>query len=249
MQKTASGGAVARARSGLPPEAPLAAPSKHLWAWELRAVQELVGGLVPRPFAPDLPRGHGQPVLVLPGFAASDSSMWLMQSRLNKLGYRCETWGLGRNTGNLKRLMPLLVERVLAMAGAAGEKVRLVGWSLGGTMAREVAREHPEAVARVITLGSPVVGGAKYTFVAGRYRRQGIDLDRAERNADARDAGKPLRVPVTALYDKRDAIVNWPACIDRRNACVEHIEVNCSHLGMGVDRHVFALIAQKLALG
>ncbi|GAC1630472.1 MAG: alpha/beta hydrolase [Nevskia sp.] len=210
-------------------------------------MRELVGGLIPRPFAARLPRGSGQPVLVLPGFAASDATMKLMAYRLNRLGYRAETWGLGRNTGNLKRLMPLITERVLALSQKTGQKVMLVGWSLGGTIAREVAREHPAAVARIVTLGSPVVGGAKYTFVAGRYRRQGIDLDKGERLAAEREAGKPLRVPVTALYDKRDAIVNWPACIDRRNPSVEHIEVNCSHLGMGVDRRVFALIAAKLA--
>ena len=235
-----------KTRAGLPPETALAAPSRHLWLYELRAVRELVGGLIPRPFAERLPRGSGQPVLVLPGFAASDSTMRLMVRRLNRLGYRAETWGLGRNTGNLKRLMPLITERVLALSQRTGQKVMLVGWSLGGTISREVAREHPAAVSRVVTLGSPVVGGAKYTFVAGRYRKQGLDLDRMERLAAARDE-IPLRVPVTALYDRRDAIVNWPACIDRRNPSVEHIEVNCSHLGMGVDRHVFAIIANTLA--
>jgi len=231
----------------MPPEAQLRAPAPHYWLYELRAVREFVGSFVPRPFAPTLPRGNGQPVLVLPGFAASDSAMTLMVSRLNKLGYRAETWGLGRNTGNLKRLMPLIIERVLKLSSTTGQKVMMVGWSLGGTISREVAREHPAAVSRVITLGSPVVGGAKYTFVANRYRKQGIDLDKAARIAEERESTKPLRVPVTALYDKRDAIVNWPACIDRRNSCVEHIEVNCSHLGMAVDHHVFTLIAEKLA--
>lgn len=234
-------------KHSLPPQARLRAPSPHLWLYELRAVRELVGGFVPRPFAPRLPAGSGQPVLVLPGFAASDSAMQIMARRLVQLGYRAETWGLGRNTGNLKRLMPLVIERVLALSQKTGQKVMLVGWSLGGTISREIAREHPAAVSRVITLGSPVVGGAKYTFIANRYRKQGVDLDRMERTAEERDERLPLRVPVTALYDKHDAIVNWPACIDRRNDCVEHIEVNCSHIGMAVDRHVFAIIAQKLA--
>lgn len=230
----------------LPPEVPLAAPSRHLWLWELRALPELLGSLVPRLRRARLPRGSGQPVVVLPGFGANDAAMLLMVRRLKRLGYRAQSWGLGRNHGDLKKLVPAVSAGVLTLAQGTGQKVLLVGWSLGGTIAREVARDNPAAVERVVTLGSPVVGGPKYTFIANGYRKRGIDLDRVEKSVAARDA-TPLRVPVTALYDRHDAVVSWPACIDRRNDCVRHVEVRCSHFGMAVDRHVFALIAEALA--
>ena len=114
-------------------------------------------------------------------------------------------------------------------------------------MARDVAREHPACVEQVVTLGSPVIGGAKFTAVGRSYRKKGIDVDRMARAADARETAKPIPVPVTALYDRHDGIVNWGACIDRHNRHVKHVEVQCSHLGMVVDRGVFGIIAQALA--
>jgi pimeloyl-ACP methyl ester carboxylesterase len=230
----------------LPPEVPLHAPPRHLWLWELRAVPELVAGLVPRPFQRRPARGTGQPVMLLPGWGTNDKAMLLMMFRLRRLGFRAETWGLGRNHGDLKALVPKAIERALSIAHRTGQKVQLVGWSLGGTIAREVAREHPEAVDRIVTLGSPVVGGPKYTFAAHSYRKKGYDLDRIEQSTAKRDA-VPLKVPVTALYDRRDAVVAWPACIDRRNAGVQHMEVHCSHFGMAVDRSVFREVAKALA--
>jgi pimeloyl-ACP methyl ester carboxylesterase len=232
--------------TGLPPPRPMAAPAQYLWLWELRVVPEVVASLIPRPLAPRLPRGSGQPVLVLPGYGANDTAMLLMVRRLRKLGFRAVSWGLGRNHGDLRTLVPKVSELVQAMSQRTGQKVMLVGWSLGGTISREVARDNPMLVARVITLGSPVVGGPKYTFVAHAYKKRGYDLDRIEESVAKRDA-VPLRVPVTAFYDRHDAIVSWPACIDRKNSGVEHIEVKCSHFGMAFDRKVFALIAQALA--
>lgn len=170
----------------LPPEQPLAAPAQHLWLWELRAIPELVGSLIPRPLAKRLPAGSGQPVVVLPGFGANDAAMILMVRRLKRLGYRAQSWGLGRNHGDMRKLVPAVAAGVLKLAQATDQKVSLVGWSLGGTIAREVARDHPAAVARLVTLGSPVVGGPKYTFVARAYIRKGYNLDRIEKSVAAR---------------------------------------------------------------
>ncbi len=185
--------------------------------------------------------------MVVPGFGADDLAVLLLTRRLRALGYDAISWGLGRNTGNLKKLQPLLVERVRRFADSRGARVRLVGWSLGGAMSRDVAREHPELVAQLITLGSPVVGGAKFTAVGRSYRKRGLDLDRMAQMADARETAKQISVPVTALYDRHDGIVNWGACIDRHNRHVKHVEVRCSHLGMVVDRTVFGIIANALA--
>lgn len=222
-------------------------PPKKLMLWELRVVPELVASFLPRPFAASPPRGHGEPVMVIPGFAADDLAVTLLVGRLRRLGYDAASWGLGRNTGNVKRLQPQLVERARQRVETSGRKLKLVGWSLGGAMARDLAREHGEMVDQVVTLGSPVIGGAKFTAVGRRYRKQGVDLDRMAEAADRRETAKAIPVPVTALYDRHDGIVNWGACIDRHNRHVRHVEVRCSHLGMVVDRGVFNIIANALA--
>ncbi len=222
-------------------------PPPRLMFWELRAVPEFLGSFLPRPFAAALPRGHGEPVMVIPGFAADDLAVLLLTRRLTALGYRAISWGLGRNTGNLKKLQPKLVEQVQRFSNSRGARVKLVGWSLGGAMARDIAREHTAFVDQVITLGSPVTGGAKFTAVGRSYRNKGVDLERLAQAADARETAKTIPVPVTALYDRHDGIVNWRACIDHHNAHVRHIEVQCSHLGMVVDRTVFGIIANNLA--
>ena len=153
---------------------------------------------------------------------------------------------MGRNTGDVAVLLPQLVSLVEEMHREDGQPVRLVGWSLGGYLVREVARERPALVRQVITLGSPVVGGPKYTTVGHAYRRQGIDVDQVERIVDARGA-VPIRVPITAIYSKADRIVAWQACIDERSPNVEHVEVRSTHLGLGISAVVFEVVAQALA--
>lgn len=105
------------------------------------------------------PRGNGEPVLVLPGFGTGDASTVGLRSFLGLLGYRARGWELGINRGNVAALLPQVIERVARAADRAGAKVRLVGWSLGGTLAREAARERPDLVERVVTLGTPAIGG------------------------------------------------------------------------------------------
>jgi pimeloyl-ACP methyl ester carboxylesterase len=124
--------------------------------------------------------------------------------------------------------------------------VRLIGWSLGGFIAREVARERPAVIERVLTLGSPVVGGPKYTAVGHVYRRRGYDLDAIEAAVAARNR-VPITVPVTAIYSRRDAIVSWQACIDEANPHVEHVEIDATHLGLGFNAAVYRIVAERLA--
>lgn len=184
-------------------------------------------------------------VILLPGFGASPSSMRLMETFLRKRGHRVQDWGLGRNTGAAREFR-LKLEGVVKKAIAAhGEPVALVGWSLGGFIAREYAREHPKDVRQVITLGSPVIGGPRYTATANRYRKQGHDLDQLEQNVKDRYR-IPLTVPVTAIYSKRDGVVAWQACIDQWSPHVKHIEVNETHVGLGFAPRVMQLIAEAL---
>ena len=98
---------------------------------------------------------------------------------------------------------------------------------------------------RVVTLGTPVVGGPRYTVAAGFYERRGYDLSEIEAYVRGLDA-VPLRTPVTAVYSKKDAIVAWRACIDRVNPGVEHVEVATHHLGLTLSPEVFRLIARRL---
>jgi len=192
------------------------------------------------------PRGHGEPVLVVPGFGSDDSYTNRLRSFLSSLGYRVRGWGLGRNHGRVHALIPLVVERTAELAADTGSKVVLVGWSLGGYLAREVARERPDLVRRVITLGAPVVGGPKYTASAPMYRKRGYDLDEIEASVARREV-KPLEVPVAAVFSRSDGVVAWQACVDHLNPRVAHHEVLSSHLGLVCSPVVLLLVARLLS--
>jgi pimeloyl-ACP methyl ester carboxylesterase len=184
--------------------------------------------------------------ILLPGFGASPRAMRVMESFLRRRGHRVRDWGLGRNTGEAKQLRARLQPVVAESLAAHGDPVVLVGWSLGGYIAREYARERPDEIRRVITLGSPVIGGPRYTATAERYRSQGHDLDEIEQMIKDRYR-TPLRVPVTAIYSKRDGVVAWQACVDRWSPDVRHVEVSETHVGLAFAPNVLAIIAEELA--
>jgi pimeloyl-ACP methyl ester carboxylesterase len=183
--------------------------------------------------------------ILLPGFGAGPRSMRVMEAFLRRRGHRARDWGLGQNTGDVRQFRARLKRVVEESIATHGESVVLVGWSLGGYIAREYAREHPEEVRKVVTLGSPVVGGPRYTATAAWYRSQGHDLDEIERAIAGRYA-VPLRVPVTAIYSKRDGVVAWQACIDRWSPNVRHVEVSETHVGLGFAPRVLATVADEI---
>jgi pimeloyl-ACP methyl ester carboxylesterase len=184
--------------------------------------------------------------MVLPGFGAGEGSTWILRTVLRRLGYRVHGWGLGVNRGDVPRLMPEVVRAVARLARAEGASLRLVGWSLGGYLAREAARDAPEHVDRVVTLGSPVIGGPKYTATAAFYRARGVDLAEIEAAIEARER-TPIRAPITAIYSRADGIVDWRACIDRRSPHVEHVEVASTHIGLGFSPDALRVVAKSLA--
>jgi pimeloyl-ACP methyl ester carboxylesterase len=193
-------------------------------------------------------KGDGKSVLLLPGLGGGERSMFVIREYLRVLGYNPHDWGLGRNDGNVIEKMPLVREEVLRRCSEAGGPIALVGWSLGGYLAREIARAHPEAVSQVITLGSPLVGGPKYTATAGFFGRQGANHDAIE----ARIAERyrvPLSVPVTSIYSKGDGVVSWQASVDHWSENAENIEVRTTHFGFGFSKEVLALLAERLAPG
>ncbi|MET0523968.1 MAG: alpha/beta hydrolase [Nocardioides sp.] len=204
-----------------------------------------LAGALPRLLA--APRGDGHPVIDIPGWKAPELSGAPMRAYLRALGYDAQGWGFGTNTGDPRRDVERLARRVRELLDDSGSAVSLVGWSLGGVIAREVARRHPEAVRRVITYGTPVVGGPRFTAVARAYRPEaGVS---ARVVADRLDAEAPIQVPLTVVFTRRDGIVSWEACIDRSSPAAEHVEVFSTHLGMGLDPDVWGLVAHRLAAG
>jgi len=203
-------------------------------AWELRS---LLGET----------RGDGSPVFVLPGFGADDRSTWPLRQFLKRLEHDAQGWQLGLNRGQVPDAIEIVGTRVAETAQRLGRPVSLVGWSLGGYIAREVARDHPGSVRRVVTFGSPVIGGPKYTTVGGLISRQGWDLEEVAAIVEERKQ-RPLRVPVTAIFSRRDGVVAWQACIDPEgDAPIEHVEVAATHLGLGFSAEVYRLVARALS--
>jgi len=229
------------------PDAPLRPPSRLALLGEARiAVEWLVMRLsVPR-LRRTAPKGDGSPVMVIPGFATDDSWTESLRTFLDDVGWRVRGWQIGRNNGRVPELIPKVIERTAAFAADNGAPVRLVGWSLGGFLAREAARERPEVIDRVVTLGAPIIGGPKYTASAPMYVKKGYDLDAIEADVEARERD-PIRVPVDAVYSRTDGVVAWRACIDRHTPRVRHHEVVSSHLGLVASAPVFRLVAELLA--
>jgi esterase/lipase len=207
---------------------------------------DFVTGLAHLPRALSTLRGHGDPVLLLPGFTAGDASLWLLRAFLRRLGWDARGWGLGVNRGDAPALLPRVVEIAERTAEKSGRPLRVVGWSMGGFLGREAARERPDLVAQVITMGTPVVGGPKYTAVAPLFESRGYDLDAIEALCESREQ-RAIEAPITAIYSRRDGIVAWQACIDRSSPRVEHVEVECSHFGLGFDVRVWLIVANRLA--
>jgi pimeloyl-ACP methyl ester carboxylesterase len=195
-----------------------------------------------------LPRGPAsepRTVMLLPGFGGGPRSLAALKRHLRRRGHDADDWGLGRNTGHMTKVMPILHGRVAHLVQKAGGPVVLVGWSLGGYLARELAREHPGLVRKLVTLGSPVVGGPRSTATARWYQGQGFDLERIERAVAARYA-RPLQTPVVAIYSKRDGVVAWRACIDHWSPNVRNVEVDETHMGMGFAPNVLRIVAEEV---
>ncbi len=221
---------------------PQGPPPRSLGFGEITAPAQLARLALRTPRLLNQPRGNGQRVIDLPGWKAPEASNVLMRTWLRRLGYDAHPWGLGTNQGSVERDVELLTERLRTSGGAP---VALIGWSLGGTVAREVARVLPDRVSRVITYGSPIIGGPTHTLGATAYGAE--ECARVEALGRQLDADSPIRVPLTTIYTRRDGVVDWRACVDRYSPNVTHVEVGSTHLGLGVDPDVWITIAQALA--
>ncbi|MEO1065101.1 MAG: hypothetical protein AAFZ07_27105 [Actinomycetota bacterium] len=186
------------------------------------------------------PRGDGRAVVVVPGLRATDASLLPLRSFLTQRGHDARPWGLGTNSGDLDALLEATQASVLRVAEETGRSVNLVGWSLGGVYARETARDQPDAVHRVATIGTPLLG-PRYTL-GGTFFPE-AELRRIEAMIDERGQ-RPIGVPLTAMYSRNDGIVDWRTCPDRHTPGAVNVEVPSSHVGMGLDPTVWMHLAR-----
>lgn len=191
-------------------------------------------------------RGKGEPVMVLPGFMADDTSTVILRQFLRSIGYEVHPWSGGFNRGRMLDHVPPTIDRIAKIRAEAGQAVRLVGWSRGGIIAREVARDRPDLVERVVTIGTPVKGGMSVSSIADWVRQEtGLDPDQVNNLLRERQR-TPISVPIRALYSRSDGIVAWRACIDEVSPDVQHIAIRGSHTGMGMSAEVFRLVPRIL---
>jgi triacylglycerol lipase len=192
--------------------------------------------------------GDGRPVLVLPGLFNADRSNFALRAHLRRLGYRAYGWELGRNFGvrTVGQEAERLVERIAAIQAETGEKVTLVGVSLGGIMARLAAHRHPELVREVITISSPFAGPPTATNVWRPFEwLTGEKIDDPAVSARLEEAARPLPVPATAIWSRSDGLVNGLAC--RGGEGCRDIEVSSSHLWVQLKPEVLQAVGEVLA--
>jgi len=224
-----------------PPSALLALTEAH------RAVAEIFSlNITRRALHRMAPRGDGHPVMVLPGFMGGDGYNTALRRYLTKLNYAVHGWGMGRNLGPREGVLEGLEERIHYLAERYEGPVSLVGHSLGGIFARELAREFPDKVRQVISLGSPFGEGRMTASIPARLFTalnppEELPIDQA-----ALHHAPP--VPTTAIYSKGDGIVNWQTTLQKDgHAQTQSIQVRGSHCGMTFNPSIWFLIAERLS--
>jgi pimeloyl-ACP methyl ester carboxylesterase len=187
---------------------------------------ELAGLMAAAPVLLAAPRGDGHPVLVISGLSGGASWTALLRLYLMSLGHSVHGPRFAATKGSSNRVRRLLSERVNELADKHGTPVSLVGWSVGGCFARQVAAAEPAKVRQIVTLGTPLDG---MWYPEGR-----------------RHAARALPVPVTAVVSRTDGIFEWRRCLQPRSARAENVEVPSSHLGMASNPFSYHVIADRL---
>lgn len=193
----------------------------------------------------DEPGVRSRPVMLLPGFGTHPARMKPLRLALEAAGHRVSDWGLGFNFGPTEDRFERLCERVATMARKEGEPLVLVGWSLGGLFAREVAKRHPEAVRLVITMGTPFSGDRRANNAWRAYQLiTGHSVDTPPIGQDM--AAKPP-VPTVALWSPRDGIVSPRSSCGRKGERDVAIAMRCTHLGFAAHPSVAAMVKRLVA--
>lgn len=225
-------------------DSPVGPPSRVGIVGELGTVLQparlLIGGSKLR----RAPRGDGRISVFLPGWKAPEVSTFPLRGYLKSLGHDARSWGLGTNQGNVEAKRDEMLSIVEELAATSGRPVNLIGWSLGGVVAREIARTLADSVHRLVTYGSPIVGGPSYTAGWATYPAE----ERARISALQQhlDATNPIATPTTSIFTRNDTVVDWRACIDRSSLDVTTVEVGSTHVGLGLDPDVWYVVAHAL---
>jgi pimeloyl-ACP methyl ester carboxylesterase len=220
-------------------------PSPFLIALEARAAWELGATLASWPVLRQITAGDGHAVMVFPGFGASDLTTLPLRTFLTDRGYDTCGWDLRLNLGPRKGVLEKILARVKQLRRDSGRKVSLVGWSLGGVFAREIAKMTPGDVRCVVTLGSPFTGDPKANNVWRLYQlASGHRLDDDVHVGRVRETPP---VPTTSIFTRTDGVVAWQCCLQQREAHAESIEVHASHMGIGMNAAAWYAVADRLA--
>ncbi len=223
-------------------------PAKLYTALEGRSALEYTSWKAGKRLLDKLPQGDGHPVLVLPGFTAADGSTLELRALLRRLGYRTYGWKLGSNLGPTPQIVRGLAKLLRDVAEKEGQPVSIIGWSLGGIYARDLARQYPDLVRQVITLGSPIRMNPGDPSAARRLwdtLEPFHDREAVGRIAEPEDT--PLPVPSTAVYTRSDGVVHWRLCLEEKGPMSESVEVYGSHCGLGFNTSVAIVVADRLS--
>lgn len=220
-------------------------PHALLLLLEARAPWELAALGLALPWLKRAPVGDTHPVMVFPGLGASDLSTLPLRQLLANLGHRVEPWAQGLNLGPRPGVLEQAEEDLRRLYARHQRRISLVGWSLGGLYAREIAKRAPELVRSVITLGTPFTGHPRATH-AWKFFEWVSGLDsHDERQLEALREPPPL--PCTSIYSKSDGIVAWECSLNAPGAQTENIEVPASHIGLGVNPLALYAVCDRLA--
>ena len=228
-----------------------AIPSRWLLAAELPRVA-LAWGLFPfhLPSLARACRGDRRPVMVIPGFGASDASTTVLRRYLAWLDYDVHGWALGENVGakTVGMKNEVLIARLDTLFEQVGQKITLIGWSMGGIMARMIARRRPEAVERLILLASPFAGDPYANRAWPLYERMsGHSLAHPVARAQIAESQLAPPVPSVSIYSKSDGVVAWECCIEPAAPHSRNIEVSSAHCGFAFDATVLRTVADVLS--
>ncbi|MDE2365093.1 MAG: alpha/beta hydrolase [Hyphomicrobiales bacterium] len=222
-------------------------PSPLLMMLEARAFHELGAFVGALPLLRLAPRGDGHPVLVLPGLLASDRSTTPLRRFLANRGYAVSGWEMGNNFGLREGVEEGLAALVKGTTDRHGRKVSIVGWSLGGLYARQLAKLFPDEVRSVISLGSPFNGSPRatnawrvYEFVSGHK----AEADERQMHGHLEEAPS---VPTTAIFSRTDGVCAWQVCMEKETPHTENIEVQGSHCGLAHHPAAVFAIADRLS--
>lgn len=236
---------------GKMPTAPARAPHPFWALSEGRAVFELGAFYASRMYLSTLPKGDGHSVMTLPGFMATNSSTRPLRSLLKSLGYDAHGWDSGRNLRVNEELIEKLEDQLDALYEKSGRKVSLIGWSLGGVIARELAKLRPDKVRLVMSLGSPITDDRAHTNASRLF--EFFNGNEPEEMRDGQFLGLDIAppVPTTSVLTKTDGVVHWRGSVQdpdkASGAPTENIRVFASHCGLGVNPSVMIAIADRLA--